>query len=370
MGSKKVEIGIAVLVVLAVVLVFPLRKVFRDRQWDSKAPTFDGDSTKLTQTVILPAFASPMVPGKNNIWCSSFQLAWNELKNIFKGPIVAKGAEGLSQMLNTAGQSSADLEKGSYYVAADMGKNGIVKKILSDMARLFPGVPLPKFRQDPDIVVYSYLQAYLKFRQPFEVVDWPLTFIDSTGKQTQVKSFGIWKSHGETRSRLKEQVHLLYYSADKNQKIVEFALDLCRFTQPYQVVVAMVEPKATLQQTYEVVQDNIRQFRGESIQPGESLAVPELFWQINHQFAELIGLPINRDYGIDEAYQTMRFRLDRSGVILESKAKIVAKSASAKPDLRRSFMFNKPFLIYLKKRDAQQPFFVMWVDNAELLTPK
>jgi len=33
----------------------------------------------------------------------------------------------------------------------------------------------------------------------------------------------------------------------------------------------------------------------------------------------------------------------------------------------RCFLFNQPFLVYMKKRNADQPFFVMWVDNAELL---
>jgi len=34
----------------------------------------------------------------------------------------------------------------------------------------------------------------------------------------------------------------------------------------------------------------------------------------------------------------------------------------------RHLYFNKPFLIYVKKRGAEySPFFVMWVDNAELL---
>ena len=33
----------------------------------------------------------------------------------------------------------------------------------------------------------------------------------------------------------------------------------------------------------------------------------------------------------------------------------------------REFRFHRPFLIYMKKRDADRPFFVMWVDNAELL---
>ncbi|UCF14864.1 MAG: hypothetical protein JSW59_15755 [Phycisphaerales bacterium] len=34
----------------------------------------------------------------------------------------------------------------------------------------------------------------------------------------------------------------------------------------------------------------------------------------------------------------------------------------------RHFDFNSPFLIYVKKRGADySPFFVMWVDNAELM---
>ncbi len=35
-------------------------------------------------------------------------------------------------------------------------------------------------------------------------------------------------------------------------------------------------------------------------------------------------------------------------------------------DIRR-FEFNRPFLLYIKKRGADYPFFVMWMDNAELL---
>jgi hypothetical protein len=34
----------------------------------------------------------------------------------------------------------------------------------------------------------------------------------------------------------------------------------------------------------------------------------------------------------------------------------------------RHFHFDRPFLIYVKKRGADySPFFVMWVDNAELM---
>lgn len=33
-------------------------------------------------------------------------------------------------------------------------------------------------------------------------------------------------------------------------------------------------------------------------------------------------------------------------------------------------LFNRPFLVYMQKRGAERPFFVMWVDNAELLVRK
>ncbi len=372
-GTKKVRIGIAAVVVVAILLVFPLRKVYRDKQFDSKAPTFEGDSTQLTQTVILPAFASPMVAGKNNIWCSTFQLTWNEMKNTVKAPIVVTGAEELSQLMNAAGQSKSDLLDNSYYSAAGRVDNGIIQKIQTDMARKFPTAPTPTFDPSDILIAFAYLEADLKFKELFDENEQPLYFMDSVGRQSQLKSFGITKMHGPDFIRKVEQVDLLFCTMDQNDNMTEFALDLCRFTQPYQVVVAMIDPKTTLQQTFETVKEKIKLFPDQQIksqyrrlQPGEILLVPELFWQISHHFTELIDKPFMGGDPVSEAYQMIRFRLDRSGAVLKSVAKVTtAKSAPS-----RMFILNRPFLIYLKKRDVQQPFFVMWVDNAELLTPK
>jgi hypothetical protein len=35
--------------------------------------------------------------------------------------------------------------------------------------------------------------------------------------------------------------------------------------------------------------------------------------------------------------------------------------------VRSFFVLNRPFLIYVQKRGAERPFFVMWVENVELL---
>jgi hypothetical protein len=50
--------------------------------------------------------------------------------------------------------------------------------------------------------------------------------------------------------------------------------------------------------------------------------------------------------------------------VLESEARLGVAA------LPREFVFNRPFLVYMQKRGAEHPFFVMWVDNAELLTRK
>ncbi len=66
-----------------------------------------------------------------------------------------------------------------------------------------------------------------------------------------------------------------------------------------------------------------------------------------------------------EAFQAIQFRLDRSGAAVASEARMVAKTAAVR--WPRQFLFTRPFLILMQKRGAANPFFVMWVDNAELL---
>ncbi len=63
------------------------------------------------------------------------------------------------------------------------------------------------------------------------------------------------------------------------------------------------------------------------------------------------------------ALQVLQFKMDRKGAEVSSEAKMEALDGGAS-----HFHFDRPFLIYLKKRGAKHPFFVMWVDNAELLS--
>jgi len=100
----------------------------------------------------------------------------------------------------------------------------------------------------------------------------------------------------------------------------------------------------------------------------DSLLVPDLNWFVSHHFSALEKRAIVNDkftgYHFGLAQQDIRFRLGKNGAELKSNASLYAEAASP-----MHYIIDRPFLVYMKKRGAQTPYFVMWVDNAELLSP-
>ena len=64
--------------------------------------------------------------------------------------------------------------------------------------------------------------------------------------------------------KLREQVEILYThrrTRGSSEELTEYALDLCRHSTPYQVVVARVEPKGSLAETLEHLRTEMADFR-------------------------------------------------------------------------------------------------------------
>jgi hypothetical protein len=61
--------------------------------------------------------------------------------------------------------------------------------------------------------------------------------------------------------------------------------------------------------------------------------------------------------------------LNESGARLESEAAIAVENGHEPPPPPppRNFVLDRPFLIYLKERTAEQPYLAIWVANAELM---
>jgi hypothetical protein len=372
-------VGLAV--VAAVLWAKGFSRYFVQRiEYSLKTETFSGNSDSLMQTIIVPTLDSLCAKNKNVIWCSSFQLAWNRMKDdVIGAPVEVVGAQELAARLNTAEQSDADLEAKSFYAAAGRVEEGIISKVRKDMSAKSPSHSVPDFNDiagiSRAILAYSYLTANVPFKYPYRQAQGKFSFTDSQGVKTDVGAFGVWGIESSYK-KMREQVEILYLREDLQAtnpelQMKEFVIDLCRHSEPYQVVVALVEPKETLAQTLGYIHDQTANFKEEKNYQRERflnfvdvLIVPEMLWEIEHHFTELIGKIVtnaNPAMPITEARQGIKFKLDRYGAALESESNIAVSA------LPRYFHFNRPFLIYMKKRDREQPFFVMWVDNAELL---
>lgn len=334
---------------------------------------FTGDSTELERTVIVPTLDTPLPKDKNAIWCASFQLAWNRLaKDVIKGPPEVANAEEVATRLNSAKVTEADLPENACYAAAGFAADGIVEKIRTEMQQRFERQP--KIELDSPgtaIVAYGYLQASVRFKIPYFDNQEEFLFRESDGADCPVASFGIRKKDESAYESLRGQPAILHVAVmpKAEWELKEFVVDPCQNSSPHQIILARVDPQETLAATWEYVRHKIAE-RPEPFDVNDVLLIPNLDWDITHHFVELEGKDKrlkNPGFGSiwsDVAMQTICFKLDRSGAELTSEAVKVWKAGP------RDYHFDRPFLIAIRKRGCEQPFFVMWVANSELLLRK
>ncbi len=345
----------------------------------------DVNSADLKQTAIVPTLDSPLPEHKNVIWCGTFQIAWDKFKNDIIGePIQLIGAQELADRLNAGQFSPENLEAEAFYATAGFVKDGILEEIQKEMAKRFPSEPKPVFSElyreiEEASIAYCFLDLNAGFKHPFYTNNDAFAFADSRGTRSNVTSFSVHTPVPDQNSdRVREQVEILYdnYKLRSSPAAAEFVIDLCKHTEPYQIVLACVPRENTLGENLRGVEQKISSFKQDrqyenrrKLDFMDELIVPDILYKLTHHFRELerkhLANPKWRAIGyfIFEARQMVQFSLNRTGVILKSEARLGGGGA-----LPRQLYFNRPFLIYVKKRGAEfSPFFVMWVDNAELM---
>lgn len=320
-------------------------------------------------TVVVPTLDTPIPEGKSALWCASFQMAWERLqKDVTKGPVRLAGGEEVARRLNDAPSVLDTVNEEDVYAVGGFVRDGIVARIKREMEGRFPGVAVGELPEFPNgAVAYAYLQAAVKFTHPFLENERTLSFVAPDGSEKAVKSFGLPEEINRPKAA-EEQVEILHATRNKLYRIETFVLDLSKRTSPYQVLVAKLPRQPTLGATLADVEKRIATPSDkELVQPIrflDSVAIPHLRFRLTHRFKELEGKAMpDQGMVLERAIQRIDFRLDTTGAQVSSESVIMPKSDP------RSFNADRPFLVLLRKRGSTQPFFVLWVDNAELLEP-
>ncbi|MBI5804838.1 hypothetical protein HZA73_02200 [candidate division TA06 bacterium] len=202
----------------------------------------------------------------------------------------------------------------------------------------------------------------------------PLGFNSGSKKWVSVPAFGVIPGIDYTNDdhsyldSISKQVSVLYHIDDDN-----YAIELITDSPNDELILAKLKPGKSLKTTLEKIENNIRSHKISILKDKEVLKIPYVYFDINHSFSQLIDLAIlNKGwngYYISKAHQKLRFQLNETGALMtsEAKLKLYTLGIPIEPVRPRKFIFDKPFLIMMRKKGSQWPYFAMWVGNTELL---
>ena len=166
-------------------------------------------------TIITPHLKQKIEPGTNVIWCSTFQLAWNELCNLAGDPIKMDTPPPMVPTLNTGTASKDDLDSASYVAAAGLLTEGFRQNLRDEIEQKFHG------RMQTDLldslpamqwIAYACLVKELYFEWAFTPLPNGMTF---AGRP--VDAFGIrhFAECREDEAKMASQVDVLDYKGER-----------------------------------------------------------------------------------------------------------------------------------------------------------
>jgi len=178
-------------------------------------------ASDLTSTIVSPHLETPLNTGKNMVWCSTFQLAWNKACELIGEDIHFYQEPSMVEILNKRAANESDIDTMSYIAVAGHIRDGILSNIKTELSHKFKGASSPQLipngvgLRPQDIVAYSYLFKNLEFPKKFERLDKPIKF-----EQSKVSCFGIGEKFKGGHVQMLSQVSILDYK-DRDDFIIE-----------------------------------------------------------------------------------------------------------------------------------------------------
>ena len=296
----------------------------------------------------------------NTVWCGTFQLIWNDLKNNFaKQDIEFTPQLEVVKNLNKGQFNTSKISDNSYYKAqgrpteklkAEIEKG--IKDKFNETSDILDGFD---FDGNPDkYLLYAMLKKEFKFNKQFEELE-----NGQFGAYENVKYFGTKENNSE---ELREQIQVLYYKSRD-----EFAVKLLT-KQNDEIIIAKGIDKDTFNETYKEIQDKQNSYDGEKeFLKTDTLKIPNIDFKTEKEFKELENKPFKisdgNSYIIEKAIQTIQFELDKTGGKIKSEAGMgIAKTALIREE-PRDFSVDNTFTLFLKENDKDMPYFAAKIEN-------
>jgi Serine protease inhibitor len=307
---------------------------------------YEDNASEFGGTVLVPTMEHRISKDSNAVYCATMLYAWDKAREIFQEPIVVPSQYRDLQLLNASTSHKNTLSPSEYMAEA-----------IADSNRVF---------------VRSRFEKDLPFDVKFNTFDNRLKFNGKT-----VPAFGKAGSYG---SECQDQIKILYYQNDRH-----FLVKLIPEDAAHEILLYMPErPFSTFSEMQRKVSQLIEKGNRERNMEDskwkyvfsvgdDELLIPKFDFDISTVYRSLLGNHFSvglQDWTISKAWQQVAFRLDEKGAAVKSEAVVECclgiGDAPERPQPKK-MIFDRPFYVLLKRADASQPYFVLWVANTELM---
>lgn len=343
-------------------------------------------ASSLLATDVVPVLSLPMKANRNQIWSAAFQLAWDDLKSAAGGTVSTSAQSDLVSALNASPFGRTNLSPQSVLFGTTNGRPDQDADLESRIRATFPDAdfslqPMPVRDGQQALRLMAMIRKQMPFATPFSRFRKPLSFAAESGAKS-VQSFGQEQPEDTVPQSLSNDMTFLsqmviYDDAGDDSCVIKLAT---AGSDSDEVILAMTEPKETLEQTWNSVQERMNnpnpRHERSTLDSAETVQIPVLNFSVLHHFSELEGLPID-GFG-DPAYIALaslnvQLRLDETGAefLSAGEAGVIGEFGDVdepyKADRVRRFIFNRPFFIAMKEPNASEPWLMAWIANTALM---
>ena len=273
---------------------------------------------------------------KNNVWIGTLDLAWKELEEKLARKIELEEVVGIAEELNKSEFSKDMIDENDYEIS--------IEKTITD-----------------GYDINAKLDKNLSFLTPFDNFSNDYNYTFGKDGTEYIKYFGI---NNASKEELNDNVEVLFYNENN-----EFAVKL-KTNESDEIILYRTDEDKSFGAYYNNIKEKTNNYEGSKIfEKEDELLVPYVRVNGIIVYNELKYKNIKDSNGmyINNVIQDVNFNLNERGCNLESHANVTTEYLSVRS---RYFDFRDKFIIFMKEKTADRPYFSLKVDNDDILEKK
>lgn len=322
--------------------------------------SFSQQSTSIIATPTVPLTGDSST---SYIYCATMEIMWDEFSNYLgETPKVVEQTRTI-ELLNQSISQNYQRPIEEQYVVAKAGRitHDLIEAIDLELEQKFQTTwNRPSPQSNEALLAYSHLKKDVKFKSILGEEFKEQLFNNAIA----VDYFGI--NLGDP-SRTRKDIFIHDFK-DFEDFIVQIK---CKDSLD-EIYFAKIPFESTLAEMYASAMERIKIGKTGDFTGNDILKIPYIAFDTTKRYQEFEDIQLMNELAGGLSFKWVRqkidFDLNSQGIKLESSVNSVVDFPDFEYDLKpRVFAFNDPFLIIMKRKNSDQPYFLYWVANTDFM---